>query len=346
MSFQSLEGIQSLALVGATGIVGREFLSILNDNRIKIPRLKLLASELSVGSTLEVAETELYVEELNEASFDGVEAAFFSAPANVTREYVPRAVEAGAIVVDDSSCFRLERGVPLIIPEINGALLKDFEGRIISTPNCAATPIAMALKPLQERYGIRRVVATTFQSVSGAGRKAVDELSAQTAALLNGKTSPTEVFPHRIAFNCLPLIGPALDNGDSDEETKVVKELRKILELPSLLVSATCVRVPTFCGHGVSLNVELMKEPDTLDVVSELLDSFAGVRVVDKPSGGIYATNVEASGGDDVFVSRIRRDYSLSNGLNMWVMTDNLRKGAALNALQILDTLYTYRRMS
>ncbi len=351
MAFRNLEAIGSLALVGATGVVGREFLTILAEHKIRIPNLRLLASEESAGTSLAVGDAELIVDELNERSFEGVEVAFFSVPAAVTRQYVPRAVEAGCIVVDDSSCFRLERGVPLVVPEINGALLKDFEGRIITTPNCSATPVVLSLKPLQDRYGIKRVVISTYQSVSGAGRRAVDELSRQAALLLSGKPSPRErssidVFPHRIAFNCLPLIGLATENGDSDEETKIVKELRKILENPSLLVSATAVRVPTFCGHGASVNVELEGELDRMEIVTELLNSFPGMRVVDKPAGSIYATNVEASGSDDVFVSRIRRDYSVRSGLNYWVMTDNLRKGAALNALQILDTLYTYRRMS
>lgn len=346
MKFISLEAIQSLAVVGATGIVGREFISILEEHKVHIPALQLLASQESAGETIGVGDREFVVGELDQNSFDGIEVAFFSVPAEVTRKYVPRAVEQGALVVDDSNCFRMDRGVPLIVPELNGSILKDFEGRIISTPNCSVTPVAMCLKPLHERYGIRRVVVSTYQSASGAGRKAVDELSQQAAALLNGKSSSAEVFSHRIAFNCLPLIGAATENGDSDEESKLQRELRKILDLPGLLVAATAVRVPTFCGHGASVNVEMEREIDRLEVVQELLDSSPGVWVLDNPASHIYATNTEVSGSDEVFVSRVRRDYTVRSGLNLWVMADNLRKGAALNALQILDTLYAYRRMS
>lgn len=346
MKFKSLEAIQSLAIVGATGVVGQEFLSLIEEHKIKIPELKLFASEESVGETVTLGDTELYVDELSERSFEGVEAAFFSVPKTVTAQFVPLAVDSGCLVIDDSSLYRNEQGVPLIIPEINGPLLKDFEGRIISTPNCSVTPIALCLKPLKDRYGLKRVVVTTFQSVSGAGREAVEELSAQTASLLNGKATTAEVFPHRIAFNCLPIIGAPSESGDSEEESKLVKELRKVLDVPGLLVCATAVRVPTFCGHGASVNIEFEGELDSLEVVREILDSSPGLRVFDKPSAHIYATNVDATGSDEVFVSRIRRDYSLKSGLNLWVIADNLRKGASLNALQILDTLYTYRRMS
>lgn len=345
MMFSHLEAIQSLAVVGATGIVGREFLGLLEEHKIKIPELHLLASQESIGEMISVGDIEQVVEELSERSFEGVEAAFFSVPNVVTQRFVPFAVESGCLVVDDSSCYRQERGVPLIISEINGSLLKDFEGRIIATPNCSVTPIALCLNPLKERYGLKRVVVSTYQSVSGAGREAVDELSEQSAQLLNGKPTHASVFTHRIAFNCLPLIGTA-DHGDSDEENKIIKELRKILDLPSLLVSASAVRVPTFCSHGASVNIEFDTELDSLEVVREILDSSPGLRVLDQPAGNIYATSAEATGSDDVFVSRIRRDYSLRSGLNLWVISDNLRKGASLNALQILDTLYTYRRMS
>ena len=346
MKFKSLESIGSLAVVGATGIVGREFLSLLDEHKICIPEIRLLASEDSAGQAIRVGEREMFVDELNAQSFEGVEAAFFSVPNSVTREFVPIAVEAGCLVVDDSNCYRSEPGVPIVVPELNGYLLKDFDGRIISTPNCSVTPLALCLKPLSDRYGLKRVVVSTYQSVSGAGRRVVEELSDQSAVLLNGKTATSAVFSHRIAFNCLPLIGSATESGDSEEETKVVRELRKILELPSLLVSASAVRVPTFCSHGAAVNVECESELDALPVVRELFDGSAGVKVIDKPPSDIYATNVEATGTDEVFVSRIRRDYSVRSGLNLWVIADNLRKGAALNALQILDTLYMYRRMS
>ncbi|MFM8313994.1 MAG: aspartate-semialdehyde dehydrogenase, partial [Deltaproteobacteria bacterium] len=219
-------------------------------------------------------------------------------------------------------------------------------GKIISVPNCTTTPLVLALKCLEDRFGVERVVVSSYQSVSGAGRKAFEELSFQTAALLNGKEAEISAFHHRIAFNCIPEIGEVTENGNTSEEEKVIKETRKILDLPDLNISSTAVRVPTFSGHGLSVNVELNNDFESIEEIRELWDSFPGLKVIDNPSHHIYPTNVECSGSDYTFIGRVRRDSSVKSGLNFWVITDNLRKGAALNALQSLETLYKYRRMS
>lgn len=346
VKFEHVEAIRSLALVGATGIVGREFLNLLAENHLAVPRLKLLASERTAGESIEVGDTEVVVEVLGENSFQGIEAAFFSVPAEVTAKYVPIAVRSGCVVVDDSAVFRMKSDVPLIVPEINGARLRDFQGMLISTPNCSATPLALALKPLADQYGLRRVVVSTYQSVSGAGRSAYEELSAQAIALLNGSSFEPTVFPHQVAFNLLPQIGKVTETGDCDEEKKLIQETRKILELPELRISATTVRVPTFCGHGLSVNVEFEKPFSDEKEIRELFDVASGLKVLDHPETHIYPTNVEAIGSDLAFVGRLRRDRSVASGVNFWVIADNLRKGAALNALQILDTVYNYRRMA
>jgi len=345
MKFSHVEGIRSLALVGATGLVGREFLQLLSEHKIKIAVMKLLASDESAGEVLEIEDRTFRVDAIDENSFKDIEVAFFSVPSDVTKKFVPLAVEAGSLVIDDSSVYRMKKEVPLVVPQVNGFLLRQFEGGILSTPNCTTTPLVLMLKPLLDSYGLKRVVVSTYQSVSGAGTVAYEELSKQTVSLLNGTEPSLEFFPHRIAFNTLPLIGRVLENGNSEEEEKVVKETQKILGVPNLKVSATAVRVPTFCGHGLSVNVELAKD-FSVDEVRELFDGFPGVKVLDKPEAHIYPTNIECTGSDYTFVGRIRRDYSISHGLNFWVMTDNLRKGAALNVLECLETLYNYRRMS
>ena len=347
MSTSYLESIQSLAIVGATGLVGTEFLELLAERKIKIPQIKLLASSESDGVSIAAGgELGATVETLKPQSFKGVEVAFFSVPNEVTETFVPHAVKAGALVIDDSSTYRLQDSVPLVVPEVNPQVLRQFSGQIISTPNCTVTPLVLALKPLLDEYGLKRVVVSTYQSVSGAGRAAYEELSRQTAALLNGQHEQAQVFPHRIAFNCLPQIGSELPNGNTGEEEKMVRETRKILGLPELAISAFCVRVPTFFGHGLSVNVELKEEFKDITEIRELLNEASGLKVLDKPSHHIYPTGVEAAGSDDTFVGRVKRDHSVKSGLNFWLITDNIRKGAALNALQILDTLLKYRRMS
>lgn len=346
MKFENLGDVGGLAIVGATGLVGQEMLDLMSEYKIHIPKVKLLASQSSAGQTMTVNGIEQEVEILKEDSFKGIDVAFFSVPNDVTRKFVPAAIKAGALVIDDSSTYRLDPNVALIVPEVNGAVLRDFSGSIISVPNCTTTPLVMALKPLEENYGIERVVVSTYQSVSGAGKEAYEELSQQTASLLNGQEVEAKVFPHRIAFNLIPQIGEAGINGNTSEEEKIIKESRKILDLPELRVASTAIRVPTFFGHGLSVNVELQEDFGTIENVREILDAFPGVKVLDNPSNSIYPTNVESTGTDYTFIGRIRRDSSVPFGLNFWVIADNLRKGAALNALQCVETLYRYRRMS
>ncbi len=344
MKFQYLEGIRSVAVIGATGLVGQEFLQLLSEHKIKFPELKVLASAESAGTSVDVDGYDLEIEELTKENLRGVDVAFASVPNEVTRKAVAWAIEQGALIVDDSSEFRMKKEVPLIVPEVNGSVLREFSGNVIATPNCTVTPLVMCLKAL-EMYGLKRVVTSTYQSVSGAGKLAYEELSTQTATLLNGGAQEAKVFPHRIAFNCIPKIGEKQENGYSSEEEKIVKETRKILDLPDLAITATCVRVPTFFGHGLSVNVELKEDFGNIECVRELFDGFSGIRVLDNPEHEIYPTNIEGSGTDHVFVGRLRRDFSVKNGVNFWIMVDNIRKGAALNSLQILDTVYRYRRM-
>lgn len=343
MKFGHLEKIRSLAVVGATGLVGQQFVTLLNENKIKIQRVKLLASEDSIGARLELLGHTEYVEVLDDDSFNGVEVAFFSVPDDITRDYVPRAAKAGCLVVDDSSVYRMEKETLLVVPEINGILLRDFQGQILSTPNCTVTPLVLCLKPILDRYGIDRVVVSTYQSVSGAGKAALEEFSKQAISLLSGRPEEPRMLPHRLAFNCIPQVGEILENGSCEEEEKVVRETRKILGDNSLQISASTVRVPTFCGHGLSVNVALKKDFSSVEEIREILNSFPGVRVLDQPKSHIYPTNVECIGSDRTMVGRIRRDFSVPSGLNFWVITDNLRKGAALNAMEILEVLYNYR---
>ncbi len=340
--FQYLKKIKSFAIVGATGLVGEECLKILDEFKVRFERLKLLASSRSIGKTLSFGSSELAVEELVDSSFNGVEAAFFSVPKPITKKFVPIALSSGCVVVDDSNCYRMKNDVPLVVPEVNKNALSNSSRKLISTPNCTTTPLALALKPLHDKFELKRLVVSTYQSVSGAGRRATNELSKQCSSLLNGIDIEPEVFPHRIAFNCIPRIGDILENGYSEEEEKVGNELRKILSIKDLRVSVTAVRVPTFFCHALSANIEFFKPFGSVEEIRELLDNFPGLKVLDKPSSDIYPTNREASGSDFTFIGRIRRDYTVESGINIWVVSDNLRKGAALNALQCLDAYYSF----
>lgn len=344
MKLERLAQIDSLAIVGATGLVGREFLSILDEYKLQVRHLKLFGSERSAGEVVENSLHKATVEALSDGCFDDVQYAFFATPNDITMKYVPLAVQAGCVVFDDSNCFRMNPEVPLIVPEVNGSVLREFSGNLIATPNCSTTPLAVVLKPLLDSYGISRVVAATYQSVSGAGRAAAEELSAQCISLLNGGQAEVNVFPHPIAFNCIPQIGNQIETGDTDEEAKVGNELRKILGASELRVSATAVRVPTFGAHGIAANIEFERDFDDIETIRELLGTFPGLTVLDKTDAGIYPTNLECIGADDVFVGRIRRDTSVRSGINCWVMADNLRKGAALNVLQTMNTLCEYQQ--
>ncbi len=326
-----------VALVGATGAVGGEFLRVLEKSALPIDELKVLASERSAGKELTFNDSELIVAELDEDAFEKVDIAFFTAGADVSREYAPAAAEQGALVIDNSSAFRMEKDVPLIVPEVNGEILSSRPARgIIANPNCATIQLVMVLAPLHKKFRIKRVVVTTFQSVSGAGRRAMEELSSQVTALFNYRETKVEVFPHRIAFNCLPHIGDFSPDGFTAEEKKIVNETIKILSHPDLKITATAVRVPVFVGHCEAVNIETELPVSPVEA-RDVLAKSPGVAVVDDPSESLYPLPSEAATRDEVFVGRIRKDPSIEHGLDLWIAADNLRKGAALNAVQIAE---------
>ncbi len=327
----------NVAVAGATGAVGRKMLEILAERGFPVANLKALASARSVGQVLEFNGASVTVEELKEDSFAGVDIALFSAGASVSRQFAPFAVQSGCVVIDNSSAFRMQADIPLVVPEVNPEAIGDNPG-IIANPNCSTIQMVVALKPIHDKYKIKRVVVSTYQSVSGSGQKAIAELESQTKNLLAGKRVDPDVYPHQIAFNCLPHIDIFLDNGYTKEEMKMVDETRKILGDSSIRVSPTTVRVPVFYAHSESLNVETVN-PISAEEVKELLSKAAGVQVVDNPEDNEYPLAIDSAGRDEVFVGRIRDDISCENAINFWVVSDNLRKGAALNAIQIAECL-------
>ncbi len=326
-----------LAVAGATGAVGREILAILEERNFPVGDLRVLASSRSVGTPLSFRGSEYRVEELREDSFRGVDIALFSAGAERSKTFAPIAAESGAVVVDNSSAFRMDPDVPLVVPEVNTPALADHHG-IIANPNCSTIQMVVALKPLHDVARIRRIVVTTFQAVSGSGQKAMDELLAQVRALLSFQEVKHDVYPHQIAFNCLPHIDVFFPTGYSKEEMKMVHETRKILNDDRIGITATTVRVPVFRSHSESINIETEKKI-TAHEARELLARAEGVCVLDDPTDNSYPMPIDAAGKDETFVGRIREDESIPNGLNLWVVSDNLRKGAALNAVQIAERL-------
>ncbi len=331
----------NVAVVGATGAVGEEMVLTLEQRGFPVKNLKPLASERSIGKTVKFKGEEIPVEVLDKDSFKGVDIALFSAGGSVSGKFAPIAAESGAIVIDNTSYFRMEKDVPLVVPEVNPDDIAFYKNRgIIANPNCSTIQMVVALKPILDNYGIKRIVVSTYQATSGAGRKAMDELVEQTKAWFEFKfdeCKPNKI-PKIIAFNCVPHIDVFFDNGYTKEEMKMINETRKIFHMPELPVTATCVRVPVFRGHSESVNVET-ERPFELDEVRKILDSAPGCKVVDNPENLEYPTPLEASGKDETFIGRIRRDESVENGLNLWVVSDNLRKGAALNAVQIAEIL-------
>ncbi len=328
-----------LAICGATGAVGREMIGILAERDFPVGQLRLLASERSAGELLNFRGEELSVEVLDEKSFAGMDLALFSAGGAVSKVFAPLAAEAGCVVVDNTSAFRMDPDVPLVVPEVNPEALADYGKRsIIANPNCSTIQLVVALKPLHDAVRIRRVVVSTYQSVSGAGKKGVKELEAQCLSVFSMRPIESECFPRQIAFNCLPQIGAIGDDGYSFEEKKMIQETRKILSRPDLRMSATAVRVPVFYSHSEAVNIEF-EAPLSVDRAQELLSAAPGIEVIDDQSGGAYPTALEATGGDDTLVGRIRKDTSLEHGLDLWVVADNVRKGAALNAVQIAEHL-------
>lgn len=327
----------TVAIAGATGVVGGTVRRILEERGFPVGELRLLASKRSQGAQLAFAGETVAVQELHDDSFAGVDLAFFAAGGSVSKEFVPKAVAVGTIVIDKSSCFRQDPDVPLVVPEVNPEALADHHG-IIATPNCSTIQMVVALKPLYDAAGIKRVVVATYQSVSGAGKRGVDALAHQSAQAVAGDAVLDEHFPHRIAFNLLPHIDSFLPSGSTREEQKMVDETHKIFADSDLAVSATCVRVPVFGAHSEALNIETRRKV-TATEARELLVAFPGIEVVDDPASLSYPTPLDAEGRDAVFVGRIREDDTIANGLNLWVVSDNLRKGAALNAVQIAEEL-------
>ena len=327
----------NVAVAGATGAVGRKMLEILEERGFPVGNLKALASSRSAGQTLSFKGNLVTVEELSENSFEGVDIALFSAGASVSRQFAPFAVKSGCIVIDNSSAFRMEPDIPLVVPEVNPGDIGDKPG-IIANPNCSTIQMVVALKPIHDKFVIKRIVVSTYQSVSGSGQKAINELEDQTKNLLEGKAAEANVYPHQIAFNCVPHIDIFLDNGYTKEEMKMVNETRKILGDASILVSPTTVRVPVFYSHSESLNVETEK-PVSAEEVKKMLSESPGVQVVDNPEECEYPLAIDGTDRDEVFVGRIRDDISCENAVNFWVVSDNLRKGAALNAVQIAEYL-------
>ena len=330
----------NIAVVGATGAVGECLLEILSERDFPVGNIHVLASERSAGKSVMYGKKPVTVENLANFDFSQVEIGLFSAGGSVSAEYAPKAAEAGCVVVDNTSCFRNEDDIPLVVTEVNPHKIADFRNRnIIANPNCSTMQMVVALKPLHDAAGIRRISVATYQAVSGAGSSAVKELAGQTARLLNGHPVEAEVLPKQIAFNALPHIDRFMDNGYTREEMKMHWETRKILADEAISVSATCVRIPVFYGHCEAVQVETI-EPISAAQVRELLLEAPGVQVIDEPEAGAYPTPVEhAAGADPVFVGRIRDDFSLENGVNLWIVADNIRKGAALNTVQIAEIL-------
>ena len=329
-----------VAVVGATGAVGEAMLSILEERKFPVGKVYALASSRSVGKRIPFNGSSLVVEDLAEFDFTKVQIGLFSAGASISREYAPKAAKAGCVVIDNTSEFRYEDDIPLVIPEVNPEKISEYQGRgIIANPNCSTIQMLVALKPIYDAVGIERINVCTYQAVSGTGKEAIEEVVSQTAQLLNGKPITAEVYPKQIAFNVLPQIDVFMDNGYTKEEMKMVWETQKIFADDSIKVNPTAVRVPVFYGHSEAVHIETR---DKIDVkgVTELLKKALGIKVMDERVDGGYPTAVtESSGNDAVFVGRIREDISHPKGIDLWVVADNVRKGAALNSVQIAEVL-------
>ncbi|MXZ55833.1 MAG: aspartate-semialdehyde dehydrogenase [Gammaproteobacteria bacterium] len=330
----------SIAIVGATGVVGGMLIELLEQRRFPTDQLHLLASERSSGQRFSFRGSYLRVQALEDFDFAGIDIAFFTAGSEISALYVPRATANGAIVVDNTSKYRLEPNIPLVVPEINADQTeRGLQTRIVANPNCSTIQMVVALNPIHNEVGIKRITVSTYQSVSGAGTRAIEELAMQTANVLNAKTITSEVAPVQMAFNVIPQIGEFQENGFSEEEMKMVQETQKIFDDPNIEINPTCVRVPIFFGHSLALHVETRRKIQVADVRRLLIDA-PGVELVDSNADGGYPTPVtHATGQNEVFVGRVRADLSAANGLNLWVVSDNSRKGAALNSLQIAEEL-------
>ena len=327
----------NVAVVGATGVVGGEIIKILEERNFPVGKLKLLASERSAGQTLSFKNSFVEVEVLKEGQFEGIDIALFSAGGSISEKFAPVAVKEGAVVIDNTSFFRMDPEVPLVVPEVNANAIKHHKG-IIANPNCSTAQMVLILKALHDVATVKRVVISTYQSVSGAGKEAMQELEEQSRSNLNGTDIENKQFVKPIAFNVIPQIDAFLENGYTKEEMKMINETQKILEDTSVKVTATTVRVPVFIGHSESLNIETQRKV-TVQEAREVLSKMPGVEVMDDPKNLVYPTPKELSGRDESFVGRIREDLSCENALDLWNVSDNLRKGAALNAVQIAEVL-------
>ena len=333
---------RNVAIIGATGAVGEEMLSILEERNFPIGKLFLYASKNSAGQYKRFQNKDVPVKVLNEDAlddFDSIDIALLSAGTEVSLNIIPKIAKHGTVSIDNSNAFRMDPEVPLVVPEVNYKDLVHYSHKnIVANPNCSTVQMVQVLKPIHDAFRIKRVVVATYQSTSGKGKKAMEELSNQTIALLNQREIQARQFPHQIAFNCIPHIDRFLENGYTLEEMKMVLETKKILHDPGVQVTATCVRVPVFGSHAEAINIETEKKASANDV-RELLSQTKGVKVIDDPSQNLYPLNSITTGTDDTCVGRIREDGSIPNGINLWIVSDNLRKGAALNAIQIAQAL-------
>ncbi len=327
-----------VAIVGATGLVGQEFIKILLQRRFPTVSLRLMASDRSAGRKMPAGDKEIEVEETTPDSFEDIDIALFSAGVEQSKHFAPIAARSGTVVIDNSSAWRMEKGVPLVVPEVNPDDIKRHKG-IIANPNCSTIQMVVALYPLHKVNPIKRIIVDTYQSVSGVGGiGALEELKTQVKQVLEGEVTAPHVFPHQIAFNVLPEIDIFRDDGYTKEEWKMLEETRKIMHADGLAVSATCVRVPVLIGHAMAVHVEF-SQPMAVDDAQRILSRAPGIKVLDDTSISLYPQPWSAAGSDEVFVGRIRRDVSNANGLAMWIVADNLRKGAALNAIQIAEEI-------
>jgi len=326
-----------IAIVGATGLVGQEFIKVLVQRNFPMNSVHLFASDRSAGRKLIINQQEIEVKETAPESFEGIDIALFSAGAEISRHFAPLAAQSGAVVIDNSAAFRMEPSVPLVVPEVNPEDIEWHNG-IIANPNCSTIQIVVALCPLHRVNPIKRIVVSTYQSVSGTGLAAVEELTVQTRQVLEGQTTIPHVYPHQIAFNVLPEIDVFLDDGYTKEEWKLVEETKKIMHADDIAISATCVRVPVFTGHSEAVHAEF-SHPMLPDEAERILAQAPGVKILDDTAISLYPHPWSAVGTDEVFVGRIRRDTSHPNGLVLWIVADNLRKGAALNAVQIAEEM-------
>ncbi len=329
----------NVAIAGATGAVGGAMLDVLARRNFPVKELRLLASERSVGKVLQFKGQDFTVQLLDENAFEGIDIALFSAGAQRSLDFAPAAARAGAVVVDNSSAYRMDPEIPLVVPEVNPHAIAEYKGHgIIANPNCSTIQMLVALKPIRDKVGIKRIVVSTYQAVSGTGNPAIDELKAQVKSYATGEKLEASVYPHQIAFNCLPHIDSFLDNGYTKEEMKMVNETRKIFEDKTIGVTATTVRVPVVYGHSEAVNIET-KSKITAQEVKDLMKTAEGVKLVDNPANNEYPLAIDCEGKFETLVGRIREDESIANGINMWIVSDNILKGAALNAVQIAEVL-------